>query len=229
VALIACAVTPTAHAQAPVDAPGSKGKGVHTLYLIRHGYYEYDANVDEETGSGLLPLGLAQARLVSARLQSLGVKFDELYSSTFTRARQTAAVIHEDFAGLPYEKTKVLCECTPTTWREDIMKELEPGEAHTCEEQLELAFSQFFVPTPDADRNDILVCHANVIRYLITRSLRVDPHAWLGMALGNCSLTVVRIAPDGAIKVLMVGDVGHIPINLQSGLYTPVRDLEIPE
>jgi serine/threonine-protein phosphatase PGAM5 len=108
------------------------------------------------------------------------------------------------------------------------MSELEPGEAQVCEEQLELAFSQFFAPTPDGDRDDILVCHGNVIRYLVTRVLRVDTHAWLGLAVGNCSLTVIRIGADGAMKVLMVGDVGHIPVNLQTGLYFPIRELEIP-
>lgn len=108
------------------------------------------------------------------------------------------------------------------------MEHVTPQEAKSCEDQLEAAFSQFFTPTPDADRHEILVCHGNVTRYLVTRALGVEPKAWLGMSLANCSITIIRIAPDGAVKVLAVGDVGHIPPNMQTGIYNDSPPLAIP-
>lgn len=222
-ALLAC----PARAQEPVEPPGG-GHGVHTVYLIRHGYYDFEDDADPHVGKALVPLGIAQAHLVAARLRSLPVTFDAIYSSTMTRARQTAFVIQEDFPKLDVQQTRDLRECTPTTRREDIMAEVTREEARSCEGRLDRAFTEFLAPTPERDRNDILVCHGNVIRYLVTRALDVDTKAWLGMAIGNCSITVIRIRADGAMKLLQFSDVGHIPPNLQTGLYGTASGLSIP-
>ena len=80
-----------------VAQAGDDASGIRTVYLIRHGQYDSDEGADPDIGKALLPLGIAQARLVSARLQSLEVEFSSLLSSTMTRARQTAAVINTDF------------------------------------------------------------------------------------------------------------------------------------
>lgn len=196
---------------------GEEKTGVRTIYLIRHGHYDHNDDRDPDVGKALHPLGIAQARLVAARLKSIPAKMTSLHSSTMTRARQTALVIGEDFPELKLQQTRILRECTPATWREDVMKELEEGEAEACEEQIEKAFAEFFVPSPDGDdRNDILVCHGNVIRYFVTKVLGVDTMAWLGMSIGNCSLTAVQINPGGSMRLLYYGDVGHIPPNLQT-------------
>src|ERR1700732_3338714 len=67
----------------------------HTLYLVRHGAYDTTARADPEMGSGLTPLGIAQARLIASRLHGLPTRLDSIASSTMTRARETAAVIQE--------------------------------------------------------------------------------------------------------------------------------------
>jgi serine/threonine-protein phosphatase PGAM5 len=53
--------------------------------------------------------------------------------------------------------------------------------------------------------------------------------AWLGMSIGNCSLTVVTINADGSMKLLSYGDVGHLPPNLttRTAPGQPI-DLQIP-
>jgi serine/threonine-protein phosphatase PGAM5 len=49
------------------------------------------------------------------------------------------------------------------------------------------------------------------------------------MSVGNASITVIRVQPDGRMKVISVGDVGHIPPNLQSGATgDPDRSLAVP-
>jgi serine/threonine-protein phosphatase PGAM5 len=199
-----------------------------TLYLIRHGFYDIKDESDPEVGKALLPLGIAQARLVGNRLRSLPVRFSALYSSTFTRARETALVIHQEFDDLELIESKLLSECTPPTWREDIMAECDSTELAECEAQLEAAFAKFFVPSLEGERHEVLVCHGNVIRYFVTRVLGVDPLSWLRMSIGNCSLTVIRINSDGTMKLLLFGDVGHITPNLQTGLDSEERILVVP-
>ena len=192
-------------------------RGTRTIYLIRHGYYNESDVRDEFTGKGLTPLGIAQARLVSARLKGMPVNFTSLTSSTMTRARETALVINEDFHELQLTQSELICECTPPSWRKDVMAGVDTLHRKECVENLEKAFKEYFIPSPDIiDRNDIIVCHGNVIRYFVTKVLKVDTMAWLQMSIGNCSLTVIRIKPDGTMKLVSFSDVGHIPPNMQT-------------
>src|SRR6185295_2464315 len=74
-------------------------RGVHYVYLVRHGIYDRDAKVtDDRLGNGLNALGHEQAKLVGARLAHLPVRLHSLVSSDFARARETAddigALVH---------------------------------------------------------------------------------------------------------------------------------------
>jgi len=74
-----------------------------------------------------------------------------------------------------------------------------------------------------------VVCHGNVIRYFVTRALDVDTEAWLGMSIGNCSLTTISVAADGSTKLLCFSDIGHLPPNLVTRTSPGVlRDLTVP-
>ncbi len=207
-----------------------KTDGVRTVYLIRHGEYDKNDERDPDVGRALVPLGVAQARMIGARLRGLPVEMSSLHSSTMTRARQTALVIGEEFPDLELQTSRLIRECTPPTWREDVMAEEIEEDLQACTENLDQAFPIYFAPSPDADRHDIVVCHANVIRYFVTKVLKVDTMAWLGMSLGNCSLTVVTINADGSMKLLSYGDVGHLPPNLttRTAPGQPI-DLSVPE
>jgi serine/threonine-protein phosphatase PGAM5 len=189
---------------------------VRTIYLIRHG--DYDRKEDRPDGGPLTALGLAQARLVAARLAGLPIKVDSITSSTMTRAEQTAAEIGQLFPTIELKRSASLRECTPATWRADIMKTTTPAETQAAQEQLDRAFAELFVPAAGSERHEIVVCHGNVIRYFVTKALGVDPKAWLGMALAHGSLTTIQVTPTGSFRVLGVGDSGHIPPNLTSGL-----------
>lgn len=58
---------------------------------------------------------------------------------------------------------------------------------------------------------EIIVCHANVIRYFLMRSLQLPPEAWLRFCNLNCSLTYLTIRPTGTVSCRMFGDIGHLP------------------
>ncbi len=188
-----------------------------TIYLVRHGYYDWDNDDDPDVGKPLVALGRQQARLIAARLDALPITFTSLQASAMTRARQTAQIIAPHFPELELQILRDIRECTMTTRRQDIMAELDPGEAAECEAQLEQAWQRLFVPVTGAnDEHDILVCHGNVIRWFVTRALEVDPTAWLGMSVANGSLTTIQVRADGSFKVLGVGDSGHVPYRMNT-------------
>ena len=216
-----CMATPVRAADAPAE---------RTLVLVRHGQYIPDPKIDDSIGPHLSPLGSAQARLAGARLAGMPDKFDHLYASPVQRARDTAAIIGESFPGRRFEVVDDLAECTPYTWRKDVTKDEKPADMAACKVQLDRVFERFFQPAAGQPETDMLVCHGNVIRYLVTRALGVDTAAWLGMSIGHASITRIRVKADGSISVISVGDVGHIPPNMLSGASgdAPGRSLEIP-
>jgi len=192
-------------------------KGIRIVYLIRHGEYDQTDTSNSDIGKKLTPLGIAQARLVSARLKGMPVEFTLLTSSTMSRARETAMVINEDFPKLALIQDSLICECTPPSWRKDVVAGETESDLNMCVKNIEQAFKEYFIPSPDVrDRNDIIVCHGNVIRYFVTKVLKADPMSWLQMSIGNCSLTIIRILPDGSMKLAAYGDMGHIPPNMQT-------------
>jgi serine/threonine-protein phosphatase PGAM5 len=211
---------------AEVAAAQSQPGAVRTVYLIRHGAYVADRNADPQLGPGLTPLGIAQARLVAARLNGSGVSFDSMTVSPLQRARDTAAVMHETLSKVPLTQSPLLRECTPTL-PEAVEGEV-ARERAACTKQLDQAFAQFLVPAQGAERNDILVAHGNVIRYLTMKALKVDAPVWAALSVAHASLTVIEVRPDGSARVLAVGDSGHIPGPLVSWGDANDRQLTVP-
>ena len=212
-------------------APAQAADGpVHTLVLVRHGNYAPDPSVDENIGPHLSPIGVAQAHLAANALAALP-RFDGLYASPMQRARDTAAVIGvDDFPDRKFEVVDDLAECTPPTPLGEVAKTEPPADMAACKARLDRLYARFFTAANGQDRSDLLVCHGNVIRYLVTRALGVDTGAWLAMSIGNASITTIRIDADGRAHVIAVGDVGHIPPAMRTSAWgDPPRDLAIPD
>jgi len=194
-----------------------KSKGVRTIYLIRHGDYKPQKDDKSDAEMVLTPLGIAQARMAAERLKSMNINFNSLISSTMTRAIQTAEVINNVLPELKSEQSDLISECTPPSWRKDVMAGIDTTMSEECAQKLEQAFQKYFISSPDErDRNDIIVCHGNVIRYFATKVLKVDTRAWAQMSISNCSLTIIRILSDGTMKLDAFSDYGHIPENMRT-------------
>lgn len=211
------AIASSVHAQETVATPPA----ARTIILVRHGAYQSDpANLSP--GPGLLPVGVAQAKLAASRLAAMG-KFDAVFSSPMTRAHETARVIAAEVSNGALEILPGLEECTPSTRRKEATKNETAESMAACKARLDALFKQRFVPAAGRARRELFVAHGNVIRSLVVRALGVDPEAWLEMSVAHTSITEILIESDGRFKVISVGDVGHLPLNLQSGV-TGVSD-----
>ncbi|KAG7366417.1 histidine phosphatase superfamily protein [Nitzschia inconspicua] len=58
---------------------------------------------------------------------------------------------------------------------------------------------------------EIIVGHANIMRYFICRALQIPPEAWLRLSLYHCSISYLVVASNGNVTARMIGDIGHIP------------------
>lgn len=213
---------------APVVVSAVDAPAVRTIVLVRHGHYAPDPAADPKLGPGLTTLGIAQARLTGARLAGQP-DFDQLYASPLTRAQQSARVIADDL-GAAIQTLPDLAECTPPTRQTAVTAAMKDVDLKDCAAQLDRLYAEHFKPADGVPRRELMVCHGNVIRYLITKAMHVDTEAWLELSVGHTSLTTIRIEADGSTRVIGAGDVGHLPPNLLTGaLGDPERSLSVPE
>lgn len=183
------------------------------LFLIRHGHYFLDGVEDSQRK--LTEKGCLQADFTGQRLAELTFPFTVMYNSTMTRARETADIIAKHLPELPREECSMLREGAPIRpeppvghWKPDVKQFYEDGA------RIEAAFRKYFHRADvdqESDSYDILVCHANVIRYFVCRAMQFPPEAWLRMSLHHGSITWMSIRPSGRVSLRALGDAGHIP------------------
>ena len=97
-----------------------------------------------------MPIGVAQARLLGARLRGLGIRFDAFDSSPLTRARQTAEVLRDELPGSTLRILPELAECSPPTRRTEAVSDTPAAEQEACRKRLDALFAARLVPSPDA-------------------------------------------------------------------------------
>ena len=188
-----------------------------TIVLVRHGHYDADPGADPKLGPRLSSLGVAQAARVGARLAGMPGRFDALHVSPFQRARDTAATIGAALPDQRFEVLEDLRECMPPSRDARMTKSEKPEDLAACRVQFDRLFTTLFRPAEGAARTELHVAHSGVIRYLVARALGMDETNWAAMSIGHASITRIRIEADGSIKVIAIGDVGHVPPNLQTG------------
>lgn len=190
-----------------------KPKATRHLFLIRHG--QYITNGNEDRDKVLTELGKKQAFKTGERLKDLGFSYTRIVQSSMTRARQTSEIICKLFPDVPVEECDLLREGAPIRpeppsghWMPDVHQFFKDGA------RIEAAFRKYFHRAPASQKEDsfeIVVCHANVIRYFVCRALQLPPEAWLRFMLFHASITSVTIRPSGRVIVYGIGDSGHIP------------------
>lgn len=181
-----------------------------TIILVRHGQYHPAKDIEVER---LTALGRRQALLVGKRLREN--KIDRIVHSSMPRAIETAAIIQKALARKgKSEQCDQLRECVP-----GFPKHLRKKFGHTDEKKLKLnkktldrAFKKYFT-APKKDSVEILVCHGNVIRYLVCKALDIDTFTWLKLDIQQCGISVIELKSKGHNPIALIShnDVGHIP------------------
>ncbi|XP_016143805.1 serine/threonine-protein phosphatase PGAM5, mitochondrial isoform X2 [Sinocyclocheilus grahami] len=194
------------------DAESSKPKATRHIFLIRHSQYNLKGDGDKERI--LTPLGREQAEYTGQRLAALGLKYDVLIHSSMTRATETASIISKYLPGVELVSCDLLREGAPiepvppvTHWKPEAVY-------HEDGARIEAAYRRYIHradPKQKEDSYEIIVCHANVIRYFVCRALQFPPEGWLRMGLNNGSITWLTIRPSGRVALRALGDSGFMP------------------
>ncbi|XP_020510471.1 serine/threonine-protein phosphatase PGAM5, mitochondrial isoform X4 [Labrus bergylta] len=194
------------------EQDNGKPKATRNILLIRHSQYNLSGSNDKERI--LTPLGREQAELTGQRLAALGLKYDVLVHSSMARATETANIISKHLTGVELLRCDLLREGAPiepvppvTHWKPDAVY-------HEDGARIEAAFRRYIHradPKQKEDSYEIIVCHANVIRYFVCRALQFPPEGWLRMGLNNGSITWLTIRPSGRVALRTLGDSGFMP------------------
>jgi serine/threonine-protein phosphatase PGAM5 len=205
-------------------APRQSGRVAHHVLLLRHAQYEMGSHADTERV--LTPLGVRQAEMAAARLHFVNGategfyrKFvlDTMVTSGLTRAIQTADIIAPL---LPIAKRTVqpdLNEGRPCLPEPPPSHHARYDNKHADGERIERAFRALCTrppPTQTSDTYEVVVCHANVIRYVVCRALQLPPEAWLRLSLPHSSITHLVFRANGDVSLKALGDAGHLPPHL---------------
>jgi serine/threonine-protein phosphatase PGAM5 len=189
------------------------GKALHTIYLVRHGvYFDGGKPAEPNADKSLTPLGREQAEFTATRLASLPLKFDRIVTSEMVRARETGDIIAAKL-GLTCERDAKLNESIPPSVD---LATLGVSPIPGAEAQFEATWVRYFQPTPDAPRNDLLVCHGVLINWLASKALGVDTLHYTRMSMSNCALAKIVIRPDGTGRLQLLNDASHIPLEKQT-------------
>lgn len=182
------------------------------VVLVRHGQYVY---ADKDKQRVLTELGRQQASATGQRLKSMNFNFDKVTVSTMTRAQETANIIGESIPDVPFTECSLLREGAPyppeppsSRWKPEQYQFFKDNP------RIEGAFRKYIHradPSQKEDSYELIVCHANVIRYFVCRALQFPPEGWLRMSIGNCGITWLSIRPNGRVSLRGLGDTGHLP------------------
>jgi len=189
-----------------------RSKCTRYIVLIRHGQYNTKEKLDADRK--LTDLGHQQAEALVERVASLPWKPDKIWCSTMTRARQTTAHFKKSphFSNITFVEDPNLREgrpCQPTP----VFKRYTKAQVERDGNRIDKAFETLFhraSADQKHDTYDVVVCHANVIRYFVCRALQLPPEAWLRFSLPHCSMTIIALRPGGTVSVRCVGDSGFL-------------------
>jgi len=187
------------------------------IVLVRHGEYHMDKQ-HEEYGK-LTDRGHAQAGHVAMRLRLMheqgGLPAQTVIHSDMPRAVQTFEAVRAHLAPSIQDACDPdLAEGRPCVPEPSRTARKWPAQQLVADGQrIERAFCRHIHRASEESNEEeciVVVCHANVIRYMVCRALQLPPEAWLRMSLPHCSITTICVHPNGRVSLRGFGDSGHL-------------------
>lgn len=171
-----------------------------TLHFIRHGQYSTSPD-----GGILTALGRKQMRRTGRHLCNWDIS--SLHSSELSRARESADIVGHELGGMRSHRNEKLNEMVPTA----IPNRKVPLAARKlARENLDSILERYFRPSR-SQRHDVIVCHGNLIRALLCKTLGIRLSTWKRLDIHNGAVTRFKVLPDGETRLISFNDYGHLP------------------
>jgi serine/threonine-protein phosphatase PGAM5 len=181
------------------------------IMLVRHGDYVPEPQELTDTGR-------EQVRLTGERLAA-GPRIDRIVHSPMPRAVQTAQQLAAALDLADVREDDQLAECVPNTPSAHLLTESQQAwfvehDSGAGAGQAAAAVSRYLAPA-DKDTVELLVSHANTIRWILAAAVSAGPDAWFQQAYYHCGLSAMVLRPGRQPAVLAVNDASHLPAELR--------------
>ncbi|CAF2050921.1 unnamed protein product [Rotaria magnacalcarata] len=197
------------------DGFKNENKFPRHFYLIRHGQYFDNARTMEEMKLTLL--GKEQLEYTGKRLNQTKTHFNRLIHSGMVRAFESAVIINQQLdSKLELIEDKSLSEGLPVAPIPYAGISQRDIDTYGDRARIDGAFAKYFHRArsdQNKETHDIIVFHANILRYFICKIMQFPVEAWLRITLNHGSITQITILSDGGIVLKTIGDSGFIPAN----------------
>jgi broad specificity phosphatase PhoE len=203
----------------PPEAPPAR-----RLIFVRHGDSVRGA-VEALTGAGR-----EQVQLTAERLSELP-RIDRIIHSPMPRAAQTAELLA---TALHIDEMAVddrLAECLPSVPERHLLTDTQHVAIarHAAQDggagAIQAAAAvEHFLTGPRAgepDQTDLLVSHANLIRWLLTAAIGTGKDSWFQLAYYHCALSTIVLRRGRPPAVLTVNDSTHLTAGLRGDDHPP--------
>lgn len=173
------------------------------LYFVRHGQYE---RTPEHPDGTLTELGRRQAGHLATRLAD--APFDAIWSSTMYRAWETARTIaDQQFPHLEVQRSTLLRE---KVFPNERLWDAARPQSRAPADRLDRIAARWLRPS-NRERHELIVCHGNLIRALVTHILGISIELWPQLGTNNCGLTRVVCHADGRVRLLSYNEFSYQP------------------
>jgi probable phosphoglycerate mutase len=205
---------------------------VSRLVLVRHGESRVTVNRTvggRRTCNGLSELGRRQVQRLAERLASTGeLSVDELYSSDFPRAVETAELLATALGNLPVSVEPGFGEHDPgpecdgltfdqfverygvPDWESDPHGVSFPGGETVAEFQHRVGATVARTVARHPGRTIVVACHGGVIDTVLRQALRTPPTGVFELHTANASLTELVLVAPGRWRLVRYNDAAHL-------------------
>jgi serine/threonine-protein phosphatase PGAM5 len=210
------------------------------IYVVRHGQ-RLPGNGTDRLGLGITDTGKIQAEFTGERLSAIPI--NTIHYSTLRRAAETAKIIAKYIPKAHLQSSQLLWECIPylppdfITWYKAVQGRVDQDSVTTPLqmapwlglwstetpwemiekgfEQAQQAWTHFFRPARE-ERHEVLVCHGNIMRYFMVRTLRAPLETWINSEINNCGISEFVVHPGGEVLLVSHNDTGHLPVPIRT-------------
>lgn len=196
------------------------------IYLVRHGQYHkkdwktlspgYTINdLLLKTDGELTQKGKKQAELTAKRLKD--IKFNAIHCSSLQRTKETTKYFSKVLSNDEVNESELLWECGPSMPLNppEAISNLTNKDIAYSRKKADEAFEKYFHPYKGKQVNELIICHANLIRYFVCKALNIPVETWTKMAILNCGITQFFINHNNII-LLALNDSGHLPESMKT-------------
>ena len=199
----------------------TEGPICRRVLLVRHGHYDRTGDAGDDVWE-LSALGRRQAVRVGKRLARVRAaasgRFEGIYTSPWPRARQTAEIVAHEMELESVRIKPYLHEAAPLidpSW-------LDPQAVHmgltatssTDRERVVRRVGKIrdrFMRAPKRAGLVIVVCHGNLIRYLVAHTLGLPYEGWAHMDIAHTGISEIRIYTGEFEALISYNETGHLP------------------